>query len=281
MSSALLALILLAAILHATWNFFAKRTGGSLTVLWLAALVSTLATIPTAIAVQIGQPFSTRGLLIGVCSGVVHCVYWWALARTYQRGDISLTYPIARGSGVLGTAVGSMLWLREPLSTLGAIGIAGVCAGVFALGYQRRIEPVRTRVVLLALLTGLTITGYSLLDDQGVETMAPAVYLAVETGVGVLLLSIFGWNRIRASAPNAYRLYSRTIIVIGIGSPLTYLIILYAYSRGPVSYITAVREFSVVIAALLGARYLNEKIGPLRWAGIAMVVAGMVLIKMA
>lgn len=281
MSSLLLALILFAAILHATWNFFAKRSGGSLTVLWLGALISTLLTLPTAVALQMGHPLSTRGFLIGVVSGVVHCAYWWALARMYQRGDISLTYPIARGSGVLGTAVGSMLWLREPVSTMGAIGIAGVCAGVFALGYQRRAEPVRTRVVLLALLTGLTITGYSLLDDQGVETVAPPVYLAIETGVGVLLLSIFGWRRIRAAAPKAYRLHARTILMIGFGSPLTYLIILYAYSRGPVSYITAVREFSVVIAALLGARFLNEKIGPLRWAGIAMVVAGMVLIKMA
>jgi drug/metabolite transporter (DMT)-like permease len=211
----------------------------------------------------------------------VHCVYWWALARMYRRGEISLAYPIARGSGVLGTALGSMLWLREPVSTVGAVGIAGVCAGVFALSYQRRIEPVRTRVVLLALLTGLTITGYSLLDDRGVETMSPAVYLAIETGVGVLLLSILGWRRIRNAAPTAYRLHSRTVWIIGIGSPLTYLIILFAYSRGPVSYITAVREFSVVIAALLGARYLKERISWLRWTGIAMVVAGMVLIKAA
>lgn len=281
MSSALLVLILFAAVLHATWNVFAKKTGGSLTVLWLGALVSTVVTVPTAIAFQVGHPMSTKGLLIGVCSGGVHCAYWWALARMYQRGDISLTYPIARGTGVLGTAVGSMLWLHEPVSFAGATGIAFVCAGVFALGFQRRIEPVRTRIVLLALLTGLTITGYSLLDDRGVELVAAPVYLAIETGVGVLLLSIVGWRRIRASAPVMYRRHARTIMIIGIGSPLTYLIILYAYARGPVSYITAVREFSVVIAALLGSRFLNEKIGPLRWIGIGLVVTGMVLIKVA
>jgi len=281
MSSSLLAAILLAAVLHATWNFFAKRAGGSLTVLWLGALLSTVATIPVAIAVQVGKPLSMRGLAIGVGSGFVHCLYWWALARMYRRGDISLAYPIARGSGVLGTAVGSALWLREPLSNLGALGIGCVCGGVFALGYQRRLEPVRTRVVLLALLTGLTITGYTLLDDRGVDTMAPAVYLAVETGVGVALLSAFGWRRIRAAAPAVYRRHSRAVWVIGIGSPLTYLIILFAYSHGPVSYVSAVREFSVVIAALLGAHYLKERIGVLRWIGIALVVAGTVLIKLA
>lgn len=281
MSSGLLVVILLAAVLHATWNFFAKRAGGSLTVLWLGALLSTVATIPVAIAVQAGQPLSMRGLAIGVASGVVHCLYWWGLARMYRRGDISLAYPIARGSGVLGTAVGSALWLQEPLSNLGALGIGCVCGGVFALGYQRRLEPMRTRVVLLALLTGLTITGYSLLDDRGVDTMAPAVYLAVETGVGVALLSAFGWRRIRAAAPAVYRRHSRAVWVIGIGSPLTYLIILFAYSHGPVSYVSAVREFSVVIAALLGAYFLKERIGVLRWIGIALVVAGMVLIKFA
>ena len=281
MSTALLLLILCAAFLHAVWNLFAKKTGGSLTVLWMGALVSTLATLPSAVAVQAGRPLSQRGLVIGIISGFVHCVYWWGLARMYRRGDISLAYPIARGSGVMGTAIGSTLLLHESISPLGAAGIASVCAGVFALGFQRRSEPVRTRVVMLALLTGLTITGYSLLDDRGVDLVAPPVYLAIETGVGVLLLTLLGWRRLQVAAPTLYPRYKRAVWMIGIGSPLTYLIILFAYSRGPVSYIVAVREFSVVIAALLGARFLNEKISALRWAGIALVVTGMVMIKLA
>ena len=281
MSTGLLSIILLAALLHATWNLFAKRAGGSLIVLWLGALVSTLVTLPTAIAVQWGTPISRQGLLIGITSGFVHCAYWWALARMYRHGDISLAYPIARGTGVLGTALGAQLLLHEPLSVPGALGIASVCAGVFTLGFQRRVERVRAHVVMFALLTGATITGYSLLDDRGVETVAPPVYLALETGVGVLLLGLAGWKRIRAGAPKMFRRYSRTVWIIGIGSPLTYLIILYAYSHGPVSYVTAVREFSVAIAALLGARFLHERIGAARWIGIALVVAGMVLIKIA
>lgn len=281
MSLALLLLILLAASLHAIWNYFAKKSGGSLSVLWLGALLSTVATAPVAVLAQIGQPFSTRGLTIAIISGFIHCAYWWGLARMYRRGDISLAYPIARGSGVLGTAIGSMLFLREPVSFAGATGIAAICAGVLALGYQRRSEAVRTRVVLLALLTGLTITGYTLLDDHGVELLEPPVYLAVETGVGVLVMSVLGWKRIRRAAPRAYKRHARTVWIIAIGSPLTYLIVLYAFALGPVSYIAAVREFSVVIAALLGARLLKERIGRLRWAGIALVVAGTVLIKMA
>jgi drug/metabolite transporter (DMT)-like permease len=281
MSSALLLLILLAAFIHAFWNLFARKTGGSLTVLWLGALISTLIMLPIAIGVQIGHPFSRRALCIALISGFVHCSYWWSLARMYRRGDISLSYPIARGSGVLGTAIGSLAWLHEPLSFLGTTGIACVCAGVFALGFQWRAEPVRTRVVLLALLTGLSISAYSLLDDRGVETMAPPVYLAIETGVGMLLLSMAGWRRLRVAAPLMYARYRRTVWIVGLGSPATYLIILFAYSRGPVGYIVAVREFAVVFAALLGARYLNEKISALRWTGIALVVAGMVMIKLA
>jgi drug/metabolite transporter (DMT)-like permease len=281
MPGSLLALILLAAVLHATWNFFAKRSGGSLTVLWLGAAIATLATLPTAIAHQWGKPLSRDGFAVGCVSGVVHCAYWWGLARMYRFGDISLAYPIARGAGVLGTAVGSLLLIREPLSAVGGLGIALVCSGVFALAYKRRSEPVRARAVALALFTGLSITGYSLIDDRGVEMLDPVVYLAVETGVGAILLAGFGWRRLRVSVASTYHRHWRTVWIIGVGSPVTYLVILYAYARGPVSYITAVREFSVVIAALLGARFLHERMSTARQVGIAMVVAGMVLIKLA
>jgi drug/metabolite transporter (DMT)-like permease len=281
MSADLLALILLAAALHATWNFFAKRSGGSLAVIWLGAVISSLATIPTAIAFQRGHPLSHTGLAVACTSGVVHCVYWWALAGMYRYGDISLAYPIARGGGVLGTALGSVLFERDPLSATGAAGIALVCVGVFALGYQKRRERVRTRAITLAIVTAFSIAAYSLLDDHGVQMVDPAVYLALETGVGAVLLGLADWKRLRKSVPIAYRKHKLAAWIIGVGSPVTYLIILFAFKRGPVSYIVAVREFSVVLASLLGARFLHERMGLRRWAAIAVVFAGMVLIKLA
>lgn len=281
MSLTLLSLILFAAVLHATWNFFAKRSGGGLTVLWLGAAISTVATIPAAVISQWGRPLPHAGLVIGCISGVIHCAYWWALARMYEAGDISLAYPVARGSGVAGTAIGSILFLREPLSPLGALGIGSVCVGVIALGFQRRAEPVRARVVALALITGLTITGYSLLDDRGVEHMSPPAYLAIETGVGAMGLALLMRGRLRDAIVPSYKKHWKTAWIIGVGSPLTYLVILFAYAAGPVGYITAVREFSVAIAALLGVWFLNERMTPLRWFGIALVVTGMILIKSA
>ena len=281
MSFTLLSLILFAAVLHASWNFFAKQSGGGLTVLWLGAAISTAATVPTAIATQWGNPIPREGLAIGCVSGLVHCAYWWALARMYEHGDISLAYPIARGSGVVGTALGSVFLLREPLSVVGASGIASVCAGVFALGFQRRVEPVRARAVVLALITGLTITGYTLLDDRGVESMSPPMYLAIETGVGAAALALLLRKRLQIALVPAYRKHWKTAWIVGVGSPLTYLVILFAYAAGPVGYITAVREFSVVIAALLGAWFLGERMTFARWIGIALVVAGMILIKTA
>jgi drug/metabolite transporter (DMT)-like permease len=281
MSLTLLFLILLAAVLHATWNFFAKRSDGGLTVLWTGAMIATLATLPLAIVTQWGKPIPREGLAIGVVSGFVHCAYWWALARTYRHGDISLAYPIARGSGVAGTAIGAIVWLREPLSLVGALGMGSVCAGVLALGFQRRVEPVRAHTVAMALLTGLTITGYSLLDARGVQTMSPPTYLAIETGVGAAALALVGWKRLRLSFAPAYAKHWKTAWIVGIGSPLTYLIILFAYAKGPVGYITAVREFSVVIAALLGVWFLDERMTPARGVGIALVVVGTILIKAA
>ncbi len=281
MALGLFALILLAALLHAGWNFFAKRSGGSLTVLWLGAAVSTLATLPVAVAVQWGRPLPLDGLLIGSASGVIHGVYWWGLARMYRHGDISLAYPIARGSGVMGTALGAALLVREPMSSGGLFGIACVSIGVLALGFQRHSSAIRARAVALALLTGASITGYSLIDDQGVERMSPPVYLAIETGVGAAIVGLAGWKRLRASIRPMYSRHATTVWIIGIVSPVTYLIVLFAYSLGPVGYVVAVREFSVVVAAVLGARFLGERIGWWRRAGIAMVVTGMVLIKLA
>jgi drug/metabolite transporter (DMT)-like permease len=279
MSLTLLSLILLAAILHATWNFFAKKSGGGLTVLWLGAALSTIATIPSAVATQWGQPLPREGVIIGCASGLVHCAYWWALARMYETGDISFAYPIARGSGVAGTAIGSLVWLREPLSYTGALGIGCVCVGVIAMGYSP--SGVRGRALAAALLTGLTITAYSLLDDRGVSTMVPPAYLAVETGVGALALALLLRKRLQAALLPAYRKHWKTVWIIGLGSPFTYLIILFAYAAGPVGYITAVREFSVAIAALLGVRFLGERMSATRWAGIILIVIGTALIKSA
>ena len=279
MSLTLLSYILLAAILHATWNFFAKKSGGGLTVLWLGASLSTIATIPAAVATQWGNPLPREGLLIGCASGLVHCVYWWALARMYEAGDISFAYPIARGSGVAGTAIGSLLWLNEPLSYTGALGIGCVCVGVIAMGYSRR--GVRRRALAAALLTGLTITAYTLLDDRGVVTMPPPVYLAVETGVGAIALALLLRRRLQAALLPAYRKHWKTVWIIGLGSPFTYLIILFAYAAGPVGYITAVRECSIVIAALLGVWFLGERMTAPRWAGVGLIAVGTILIKAA
>ncbi len=279
MSLTLLSFILLAALIHATWNFFAKKSGGGLTVLWLGAALSTVATIPSAVATQMGNPIPREGLMIGCVSGLVHCAYWWALARMYEAGDISFAYPIARGTGVAGTAIGSLVWLHEPLSYTGALGIGAVCVGVIAMGYSR--SGVRGKALAAALLTGLTITAYTLLDDRGVTTMAPPAYLAVETGVGAVALAILLRKHLHAALLPAYRKHWKTVWIIGLGSPATYLIILFAYAAGPVGYITAVREFSVVIAALLGVVFLGERMSAARWAGVALIVAGTILIKAA
>jgi len=281
MSFGLLALILTAAFMHAGWNYFAKHAGGSLTVLWMGACLSVIVVTPTAIAWQWGEPIGRESLDLALISGVVHCGYWWGLARMYRHGEISLTYPIARGTGVLGTALGSMVFFHDRLSPLGGAGIASVCAGVLTLGYQRRAEPVRAHAVLMALFTAATITGYSLIDDRGVDAMSPPTYLAIETAVGALLLGAIGWRRVRPSLPATYRTHRRAIWIIAIASPLTYLIILFAYSLGPVGYVVAVREFSVVIAALLGAFLLKERLGAARRIGIALVVVGLILIKIA
>ena len=125
----------------------------------------------------------------------------------YEHGDISLAYPIARGSGVAGTALGSIFLLREPLSAVGATGIASVCAGVFALGFQRRVEPVRARAVALAVtvmppeadVTVPTISVTSPADGAAVSSTV-SVLVSAADNIGVVKVELYADGALKATS---------------------------------------------------------------------------------
>lgn len=279
MSTGLLLLILLSAVLHATWNFFAKRAGGSVITVWIGASISVVLLAPFALYVQWGHPLSSRAMVFGVSSGVIHAVYWWALARMYGAGDISLAYPIARGSGVMGAAIGGFFLFGDPMPPVAWVGVILVTMGIFLLGSGRgRVD---LGAILRSLLTGATIIAYALIDDRGVQIMHPVTYMLTQTVVAVAVLGAFGARRFSRRVASEYMENRSAAWVIGIGSPVTYIIVLFAMTLAPVGYVFAVREMAVVIGAVLGVLILKERMTPMRAVGIGCAVAGVLMIRLA
>ena len=274
-------LVLLAATLHALWNFAAKKVSGNLSVLWLGLCMASMLSWPFAISVYRPEDMTPGGLACIAATGVIHAGYFWLIAKAYRNGEISLVYPVARGTGVAGTAVLALLWLREVPALIGVLGIAIICLGTALLGSGQRGQREAIAAFLYALGIGLTIALYSVVDKLGVRTVHPIVYISSMFTLTALIL--FPYMRLRQwpECRDALHQLKTYIGIIGIGSIGTYLMILFAFRLGPASYIVAVREFAVVIGALLGLIFLGEQMTVRKAIGMTAIVCGILLVKTA
>ena len=273
-------LVLAAAIGHALWNFAAYKVSGNVAVLWLSFASGILFIMPLcAYLWWQGTPLilSWPAGLCLLATGIFHGLYFALLARAYEHGEISTVYPIARGSGVGLTALVAYLSLGEDISLLGASGIALVFAGILCVGAPAL--KLQARGLQLALGVGLTIVCYSLIDKVGVGYVQPIYYICGMWIIATLMRMPFVVRRYGMELLTTARDFYGYIILIGAGSLATYLLILYAYTQGPVSYIIAARESSVVIGALLGWIFLKERLTPVKTIGILAIAGGLILLR--
>ena len=275
------ALVLLAATCHALWNFAAKKVAGNLAVMWLGLWTASVLSWPLAFSLSRAETFTPVGIRCMVATGVIHTLYFWLIAQAYRIGDISMVYPVARGSGVAGTAMLASLWLREPLALIGATGIASICLGTALMGAGQRGHREGWTAYLYALGVGSTISIYSVVDKLGVGAVHPIVYISSMFTLTALTLFPYMVRHHRTACRQALKQCKTAIGLIGIGSMGTYLMILFAYRLGPASYIVAVREFAVVIGALLGVVFLRERLTLKKLLGMTAIVVGIVLVKTA
>jgi uncharacterized membrane protein len=273
--------VLLSATLHAGWNFAAKRAAGNVGALWLGICLAAVLSWPWALLVHQSERLTLAGLPYIVATGMLHAGYFGFLARSYAVGEISLVYPVARGTGVVGTAIVAAAWLHETLSLLGLVGIAAICVGTGLVGFNKSRHQDEVTGYLHALLVGATITGYSIIDKLAMGQVHPVIYISGIFSLAALLLAPYVLGRQRAACRYTYQHLKTAICLIGLGSICTYLLILFAFRVGQVSYIVAVREFAVVIGALLGVLVLKERVTLHKVLGIVAITIGLVLVKMA
>jgi drug/metabolite transporter (DMT)-like permease len=277
-------LVLSAAVLHATWNYLAKRAYGGVPFVWLCSFTATVIYAPLNLFLVLTTNVSLTGtaILFIVVSGVLQLIYFLLLTRAYQLADLSLVYPVARGTGPAISSVAAIILFAERPTPLAAVGTALVVLGIFVLTGDPRKQQATAeaqRGMIFAVLTGITIASYTLWDKQAVsELRLPPLLL----NWGVLLLqSLFLLPLIRPRWTAVQREWKdNRLLVIGVAilSPLAYILVLTALSFSPVSYVAPMRESSVLIGALLGARLLAEGDTRRRVLGAAVIAGGVIAI---
>ena len=289
-------LVLISAISHAAWNFAARKAAGNLVAMWLGLWIGCALVLPGVIGVVVykGLPetVSAPAIICTIATGVIHAAYFRLVATGYEHGEISLVYPIARGSGIALTAILASLFFKEYFALLGCIGIGLISTGIMTLSLAARktiqekgpLEatsslPTPPSVIKLALATGATIVAYSLVDKIGVGHVNPVVYIWCMFLLAAVFLTPFVVRRYRSKLRQTARQYLGYAVVIGAGSIGTYLMILFAFTMGPVGYIVAVREFAVVLGALAGMIFLKERFTIPKVIAILTIVIGIMCIK--
>jgi drug/metabolite transporter (DMT)-like permease len=210
-------------------------------------------------------------------SGLVQAVYFSLLSRAYTTGDLSVVYPIARGIGVAGAAVAGVGFLSESISTTGGLGILSICCGTAAVGLAGALGDKKS--VYYSLAIGVTLTTGSIVDKLAVSTIHPVFYIFCMFAISTLI----GLPKAlkRADILMTWRQHKRTILTIGPGSLGGYLIILFAFQYGPMAYLIAMRESSVLFGSVFGIWFLRERFTWRKGLGIAAIFAGLVLIRLA
>jgi drug/metabolite transporter (DMT)-like permease len=286
-SVAALLLVAGAAVLHAGWNALAKRAGDPVLFLWWAGAVATALYTPIALATLARQGLRAAALPFVVGTVILHAVYFFALGRAYAAGDYSVVYPIARGLGVALVPIGALLLFDERLSALGTLGIALVAGGILGLraGLPRSpraaVGAARPRAGTgWAAATGVLIAGYSLLDHAGVARLSPLAYIWLMQLGSCLLLAPVALAR-RDALACEWRQNRSTIVAAAIMSPTAYLLVLFAFQLSKTGYVVAAREMSIALSTIIGAAWMNERIGRRRLAGAAVVLAGVICVALA
>jgi drug/metabolite transporter (DMT)-like permease len=272
-------LVLIAAFAHSTWNFLAKRAAHAKHLIWMSsALEAALFSPLAAWILAISWPhLSLKAGAFLIATGVLHVLYSESLLHGYRAGDLSVVYPLARGTGPLLAFLGAVVIMRERASLLAVIGALLVTSGILISsgGSGASVASIRRRAIWWGTATGFTIAAYTLVDGYSVKALLISPIL-VEYAGNLFRMIVFSPRafRERASLVTEYRRYRLDALGIAMLTPAGYILVLFAMTMAPISHVAPVREMSMVIGAFWGTRLLNEGNAKRRIAGSALIAIG-------
>jgi drug/metabolite transporter (DMT)-like permease len=287
MTLSALLLVIVAAVCHASWNLLAKRAANvGPPFVFAYGLCSTILFAPWVIWILVFEQHDWSWAILGciLLSGTLHLAYSLSLQRGYQVADLSVVYPIARGTGPFLSTIGAIVFIREPATLLGLAGMLSVVAGVLMIATQgqirRLLQPEAMIGVRWGLLVGLLIAAYTLVDAYGVKVLAiaPVIFDWATTASRTLIMLPHmarqpkrSWEAMRGFWPLAW--------AVGVLSPLGYILVLYALRDGaPVSLVAPAREMSMLLVTLGGLYILREPVGWGRLVGCGFIAGGVVML---
>lgn len=288
MSLTALALLITAGFIHAGWNIVAKRAGGDARFALFTSIFLALVWTPLGVSLawNVVPGWGWDEWAVIFISGVLHVVYYVVLLRGYRKADLTVVYPLARGSGPLLSSMAALILLGEHISTLGVAGIAGVVLGVFLIAGGPKLflaakDPAQRRRVhvgiFYGLLTGAFIACYTVVDGYAVKFMLMSPILIDYMGnfirIAVLAPVYF---RDRATAAVLWKKQWKYALIVGAISPISYVLVLYAVKLAPLSHVAPAREVSMLFAAIIGGHLLKEGDRIQRLIGAIFIAVGVI-----
>jgi drug/metabolite transporter (DMT)-like permease len=292
MPASALALVILAGLIHACWNIVAKKVGGDGRFAFFTGALMMLVWAPLGLWQSWLQVpgWGWQAYAVVVVSGFLHVGYYLVLLRGYREADLTVVYPLARGSGPLLSSTMAILFLGEQLSALGGLGIAAVVGGVFLVAggpslFRAARDPASHRRVragvFYGLTTGVFIAGYTVVDGWGVKVIGMSPILVDYLGnlVRLVILVPLVLPQ-RAGLWPLFRQQWKGALLVAAISPVSYVLVLYALQLAPLSHVAPAREVSMLFAALIGGHLLAEGDRLLRVLGATCIAAGVMALAL-
>jgi drug/metabolite transporter (DMT)-like permease len=283
------ALVVLSAGMHAYWNYLLKKSEDTKVFIWLFLLCSMLIFLPVFISLApIYVPVS--GWCCILTAGLVHALYLVSLSSAYEKGDLSLVYPLARSAPIIFVLIGAMVFLGEMPSGIGMAGMTLIILGCYALHSDSlralfqplTLKSLNSKPSQLALLTAGFIALYSLIDRVGIEYVQIFRYIyLVFVFMFVFYTPFILIKRDKKEIKAEWASNRRNILIVAFLCFFTFFLILIAMSLAKLSYIVALRQLSIIFSVMLGAWVLKEEHGDIRFTASLLIFAGSFLIAIA
>ncbi len=264
-------LLLIAALSHALCHSILKYNKNPLGILGITSIFEIIIFTPLVLTVPFPTPYIW---ILIITSALLHGFYRLLVIFSYNYGDLSFIYPIARGSSSLLLAIISLIYLTDKISLLGFIAIMIVCMGLFLISYSDRLK-FNYSAFGLGVLTAIMITTYTLVDGIGVRHSSNPYsflyWMLLLNGTPALIASFFFKN-------NGLRIVNKNLVLTGVAfgilAPLAYGLAVWCMQFLPIAYVSSIREISIIFAALIGLILLKEKTASKRIIPSIFVVIG-------
>jgi len=268
-------IVLFAAFTHAGWSSLVKSNKEPLFIMGMTSIVEIIIFTPLVLFV----PFPPIKIWYFIIASVIlHSLYRFTVVSSYQYGDLSFVYPVARGTSSLLLVLLSLILLSEIISIIGFFGIITVCAGIFLIAYVK-INQFNTKAFILACITALLIAFYTLIDGIGVRgtenKFSYIFWLLLLNGIPVLGFILLSKRKVFA---NITKKEIGKGLSAGILAILSYGIVVWAMKNIEIAYVSSIRETSIVIATLIGFLLLGEKQAKKRIVPTIIVLCGITIL---